>query len=74
MRMRRWGASNDKQAAREHTKHHDGLILNLRCSSEIVVGARHIARKERVKFVKDTIGLAAYVVEQLGSRAPELFC
>jgi hypothetical protein len=41
-------------------------------SSEML-GARHIARKERVKFVKDTIGLAAYVVEQLASRAPELF-
>jgi hypothetical protein len=71
MRMRRWGASNGKQAAREHTQHHDGLILNLMFSSEML-GARHIARKERVKFVKDTIGLAAYVV-QLASRAPKLF-
>jgi hypothetical protein len=72
MPMRHWGASNDEQAAREHTQHHDSLILNLRCSSEIMVGARRIARKERVKFVRDTIGLAAYVV-QLASRAPELF-
>ena len=58
MRMRPWGTSNDEQPAREHTQHHDGLILNLMFSSEMV-GARRIARKERVKFAKDTIGLAA---------------